>query len=279
MSTTTLTPTPPRTGPPPASDERVTQLRLIRAECTKLFSLRSTRWSLLVAFLAQAGLPVAFAALRMSRWGQLSPHDRATFSSIDGATDGWRLSQLAVGVLGVLVISGEYSTGMIRSSFMAAPKRLPVLWAKLVVFGVVTFVLMLIAAFIAFGGVQAVVSEHHVQQSLGAPGAIRALFGVALFLTVLGMFCTGLGALLRNTAGGIATFVFLMLVLPGLVEILPTSLANTVNKFLPLTAGSNLASVQFDSPHLPPWGGFAVFAGYAALIIAIAGFSMVRRDA
>jgi len=258
---------------------RVTQLRLVRSEWTKLWSLRSTRWSLLVAFVAQAGLPVLFAAVKMSRWGQMSPADRASLNSIDIAGAGWRLSQLAIGVLGVLVISGEYSTGMIRSSLMAAPKRLPVLWAKLGVFAAVTFVTMLIATFISFFGVQAVVSQHHIQHTLSDAGALRVVFGAALFLTVLGTLCTGLGTLLRNTAGGIAAFVFLILVLPGLVEILPTPLNDQVNEYLPSTAGTGIASVTNHGLHLAPWAGLGLFAGYAALAIAAAAVGMLRRDA
>jgi ABC-2 type transport system permease protein len=258
---------------------RVTQLRLVRSEWTKLWSLRSTRWSLLVAFIAQAGLPILFAAIRMSHWGQMSPMDRASFNSIEVSADGWRLSQLAIGVLGVLVISGEYSTGMIRSSVMAVPRRLPVVWAKLAVFAVVTLVLMALATFISFFGVQAVVAEHHVQHTLSDPAALRVLFGTALYLTVLGMLCTGLGTLLRNTAGGIAAFVFLILVLPGLVEILPARTAPIVNKYLPSTAGERIASVNVGHFHMPPWGGLALFAGYAAAVVAAAAAALRCRDA
>jgi ABC-2 type transport system permease protein len=277
MSTATVpSPAVPRRRALP--EGRVTQLRLIRSEWTKLWSLRSTRWSLLVAFLAQAGLPMLFAAIKMSRWGQMSPIDRAGFNSIEVSADGWRLSQLAIGVLGVLIISGEYSTGMIRSSLMAAPTRLPVLWAKLAVFAAVTFVLMTLATFISFFGVQAIVSEHHVQHALSDPGALRVLFGTALFLTVLGMLCTGIGTLVRNTAGGIAAFVFLMLVLPGLVEILPQPTADQVSQDLPSNAGTDIASLTNHGLHLPPWGGLALFAGYAAAIVAVAAVALRRRD-
>ena len=116
--------------------ERVTQAHVIRSEWTKLWSLRSTRWSLLAAVVAQAALGILIAAVQMNRWTHLDPHDRATFDSIDAGVGGYHLAQLAIGVLGVMIISSEYSTGMIRSSFMAVPKRLPVLWAKIGVFSV-----------------------------------------------------------------------------------------------------------------------------------------------
>ena len=103
---------------------RVTQGHVLRSEWTKLWSLRSTRWSLLFAVVAMAGLGVLIAAVSMGRWSHLSPHDRATFDSIDRSLGGYHLAQLAIGVLGVLVISGEYSTGMIRSTLIAVPEPL-----------------------------------------------------------------------------------------------------------------------------------------------------------
>ena len=259
---------------------RVTQARVIRSEWTKLWSLRSTRWSLLAAFIAMAGLGPLVAAVQMSRWTHLDAHERLTYTSLDPAVGGWHLAQLAIGVLGVLVISGEYSTGMIRSSLMAVPRRLPVLWAKTGVFATVSFVLMLVATFISFYAVQAIVTQRHLQHSLGDPGALRVVLGTALFLTLLGVLCVALGALMRNTAGGIALFVFLLFVLPGITAILPSSVADSINPYLPLNAGTTVASVRFDdSHHLSSWGGFAVFAGYAGVAVVLAAIGLRRRDA
>jgi ABC-type transport system involved in multi-copper enzyme maturation permease subunit len=235
---------------------------------------------MLVAFLGQAGLGALIAAIQMGRWDQLAPHDRATYDSINTAVGGWHLAQLAIGVLGVLVITGEYSTGMIRSSLMAAPKRLPVLWGKILVYGTVTLVLMLLASFISFFAVQAIVSQHHVQHSLGYSGALRTVIGAALYMTVLGIMCIGIGGILRNTAGGIATYVALLFVLPGIVAILPTSLNNDISPYLPLNAGTTIASHTFDNPnHLAVWTGFALFVGYTLVAVALAAWSLMRRDA
>ena len=259
---------------------RVTQLRVVRSEWTKLWTLRSTRWSLLVAFVAMAGLGPLIAALQMAHWSHLDPHDRVTYDSINTGVGGYHLAQLAIGVLGVLVISGEYSTGMIRSSLMAAPRRLPVLWAKIAVFAAVTFVIMLVASLISFYGVQSIVTQHHLQHALSDPGALRTVIGSALFLTVLSMLCVGLGGMLRNTAGGIATFAGLLFVLPGISAILPSSVNDAISPYLPLNAGTTVASHSFDnSHHLATWTGFAVFCGYAALAIAGAAVVMLRRDA
>jgi ABC-2 type transport system permease protein len=275
MSTAAVT--APATAPPRG---RVTQGHVLRSEWTKLWTLRSTRWSLLAAVIAMAGLGPLVAAAQMNSWSSLDPHERAVYDSIDTGVGGYHLAQLAIGVLGVLVISGEYSTGMIRSSFIAVPRRLPVLWAKLGVYAAVTFGLMLSASFVSFFAVQAIVRRHHVQHSLGDPHALRAVVGTALFLTVLGMLAVGLGALVRNTAGGIAVFVFLLFVLPGITAILPASLADGINPYLPLNAGFAVATSTFeDSHHLAPWTGFAVFCGQAALTIAVAALGLRRRDA
>jgi ABC-2 type transport system permease protein len=272
MSTTTLSPA--------AFRGRVTQRRVARSEWTKLWSLLSTRWSLLAAVVSMVGVGLIIAAIQMSRWSSRSPHDRARFNSIDVGVSGYHLALLAISVLGVLVISGEYSTGMIRSSLMAVPKRLPVLWAKLGVFCAVTFALMLAATLISFFGVQAIVTSHHVQHDLGDPHALRAVVGTALFLTVLGALGVGLGALVRNTAGGIASLVGLVFVLPGITALLPASIGDTISPYLPLNAGTTVATSTFDTTHhLSTWGGFAVFCAYAAAIITVAALRLARADA
>ena len=269
-----------RPVPVAAPGGRVTLPGVLRSEWTKLWTLRSTRWSLLFAFVAMAGLGPLVAAVQMSRWTQLQPHDRLTYDSINTAVGGFHLAQLAIGVLGVLVISGEYSTGMIRSSLMAVPRRLPVLWAKLIVFALVTFVVMLIASLISFYAVQAIVTQHHVQHALSYPGALRTLIGAALFQTVLGMLCVALGAIMRNTAGGIATFVGLLFVLPGISAILPSSVNNSISPYLPLNAGTTVASHTFDGGnHLSVWGGFGVFCAYTAVAIVLGAITLLRRDA
>jgi ABC-2 type transport system permease protein len=260
---------------------RVTQARLLRSEWTKLWSLRSTRWSLLAAFVAMGAGGIVTAAAAMSQWSHLSAHDRATFDSVDTAVIGLNGAQLAIGVLGVLVMSGEYSTGMIHASLMAAPHRLPVLWAKIGVFAAVTFVLMLLASTISFLAVQLIVSEHHQQHAIGDPGALRVVIGAALFLTLLGVMTIGMGALVRSSAGGIAMFVGVLLIVRLLVKFLPSSIADSVVPFLPGLAGTTVAThTQFEEAHhLSPGGGLAVFCGYAAIAVVAGAVALMRRDA
>ena len=272
----TLTTTAPKRR---AFTGRVTQVHVIRSEWTKLWSLRSTRWSLLFAVIAMAGLGVLIAAVSMGRWSHLSPQDRASFDSIDRSLGGYHLAQLAIGVLGVLVISGEYSTGMIRSSLMAVPRRLPVLWAKIAVFASVTFLLMLASALIAFFTAQSILTEHHVNVTLSHPHALRTLVGTVLFMTVTGILCVALGTIIRSTAGAIATFAGLLFVLPGIVNILPSEIGNSINPYLPSSAGGAIARAVPDPHTLSPWVGFAVYCGYTLFLLALAAYLLVRRDA
>ncbi len=276
MSVTTAPTVPFRNDRP---NERVTLPRVIRSEWTKLWTLRSTRWSLLLAFVAQAGLGPLIAAITMARWSQLSLGDRLSLNVIDRSLGGWHLAQLAIAILGVMTITGEYHTGMIRSSLMAAPKRLPVLWAKLLVFAFVTIVLMVIAAFIGFLGGQAIFTQHHVNVGLSATHALRTVFGAALFTTMTGAMCIALGTIVRRTAGGIAVFVGVFFVLPGLVEILPSSLANAIHPYLPNNAGGAIAQALTDPNTFSAWGGFALFCGYTVATIALAALLLLRRDA
>ena len=261
------------------AQERVTLPRVIRSEWTKLWTLRSTRWSLLLAFVSQAGLGPLIAAIQMARWNQLSFQDRISINVVDHSLGGWHLAQLAVAILGVMTITGEYHTGMIRSSLVAAPKRLPVLWAKLIVFSAVTLVLMLIAAFIGFLAGQEIYTAHHINVGLSAPRALRTIFGAALFTTATGAMCIALGTIVRRTAGGIALFVGVFFVLPGLVEILPSTTADAIHPYLPSSAGGAIAQAVADGNTFSPWGGFALFCGYTVAMIAIAAVLLLRRDA
>jgi hypothetical protein len=258
---------------------RVTQARVAVSEWTKLRSLRSTRWSLLAAILLTIGFPLLFAAVTSSHWGSMSPHDRADRHPLDIALAGVNVSQLAVAVLGVLVITGEYSTGMIRASFGAVPKRLPVLWAKTAVFGVVTFLLVLPSVLIAFFASQAILSRHDILQiSFSHPGVARSVIGGAVYVLLVGIFALGIGAIIRNTAGGIATFAGIFFVLPPLMNVLPASWNHAISKYLPSEAGRQIFSLTHDSNSLSPlWGGL-LFAGYCAAVLALAAVLLVRRD-
>lgn len=256
---------------------RVTQARVAASEWTKLRSVRSTRWSLLAAFLFTVGLAALACAVVSHHYPRMSPREQANFHPLEVNLAGVQLAQLALGVLGVLIITAEYSTGMIRASFTAVPKRLPVLWAKAGVFGVVTFALMLPAVLIAFFVGEAILAGHHIDIGFTAPHVIRVLVGAALYPTVAGLFGLGLGAIVRNTAGGIASFAAIMFVLPPLMNVLPASWNSAASPYLPLQAGEAILSTT-SGGHLSPWVGLALFAGYAAVALAVAALLLVRRD-
>jgi ABC-type transport system involved in multi-copper enzyme maturation permease subunit len=256
---------------------KVTQARVFLSEWTKLRSVRSTRWSLVVAFAATLGVGAIASAVVVNHWPHMQAHDRADFHPLDVNFAGVQLAQLAIGVLGVLVITAEYSTGMIRASFTAVPKRLPVLWGKAVVYGATTLALMLPAVLLSFVIVQAILSRRHIEVAFSAPHVARAVFGAALYLTVVGLFALGLGAIVRNTAGGIAAFAGIMFVLPPLMNVLPTSWNDAASPYLPLAAGEAIMSTTAGN-HLAPWVGLLLFFGYAAAAIAVAAFLLTRRD-
>lgn len=259
--------------------QRVTQARVALSEWTKLRSVRSTRWSLLVTLLLIIGIGILACTVFENRWPHLSPSDRANFHPLGVSLAGVNFGQLAIGVLGVLVITAEYSTGMIRATFSAVPKRLPVLWGKALVFAVVAFVVTLPAVVIVFFAGQAILSGRHINIAFSHPGVLRALIGAPLFLTVMGLFGLGLGAIVRSTAGGISALAGIIFVLPPVLGLLPTSVVNSINPYLPSTAGRALWTIPRDAHTLAPWAGFALFCGYAALSIAIAAVLMRRRDA
>jgi hypothetical protein len=259
---------------------RVTQARVVLSEWTKFVSLRSTRWSLGVGFLLTIAFPIIFAVVTATHWAHMSPSDRAGRHPLDIALAGVNVGQLAFAVLGVLVITGEYSTGMIRSTFIAVPKRLPVLWAKLGVFAVVSFALMLPAVIISFFASQAILAGHHILQiSFGASGVARSVVGGAIYVMLVGIFALGVGAIVRNTAGGIATFAGIFFVLPPLMNVLPTSWNNAISPYLPSEAGRQLFSLHQGTHSLSPLQGGLLMLGYCVAAVAIAAVLLVRRDA
>jgi ABC-2 type transport system permease protein len=256
---------------------RVTQARVALSEWTKLRSVRSTRYSLAAAVLFTIGLAALACAVVAHHYPSMSAHDKADFHPLEVNLVGVQLAQLAIGILGILVITAEYSTGMIRASITAVPKRLPVLWAKALVYGLVTAALMIPAVLITFLVGQAILSRHHINIGFTAPGVARAVIGAALYLTVVGLFGLGLGTIVRNTAGGIATFVAIMFVLPPLMNVLPASWNDAASPYLPLAAGEAIMSTTGGN-HLSPWVGLALFCGYAAAALGVGAVLLVRRD-
>jgi ABC-type transport system involved in multi-copper enzyme maturation permease subunit len=262
---------------------RVTQVRVARSEWTKFRSLRSTRYTLLAGVGGTIAFAVIPALINASRWSRMSVQDKLTFNPLETSLIGVGVAQLAIGVLGVLMITGEYSTGMIRATFCAVPTRLPVLWAKAGVFGAITLILSVPAMLIAFFSAQAILSGHtlfgrDIALSIADPGVARVVLGGALYLTLVGLFGLGLGSLLRNTAAGIGAFAAVLFVIPPLLNVLPASWDDAISPYLPSNAGQ--AIMQFGRPShtLGPWTGLGLFTVYTAATIAAAAILLRRRD-
>lgn len=279
MATTQIAPVarqrllPPQTGRAGFADA-------LRSEFTKIRSTRSTYWTLLALIVVCIGIGALTCAGTASHPQGISP---AGFDATQQSLAGLYVGQLVIAVLGALTITSEYSTGMIRTSLAVQPRRGTVFAAKALVFAAVTLVIGLITSFGSFFVGQAILSgaHAHLSATLGQPNVLRAVIGGALFLTACGMLAYGLGAILRHTAAAISAAIGLLFVLTVLVQFLPHSWQNNVDKWMPALSGSQIWTTKATSgPNMfPAWGGFAVLAGYAAVAI-IAGLVMFRsRDA
>jgi ABC-2 type transport system permease protein len=277
MATTTTAPAAGVALDLPGSAGRVTFAGALRSEFTKIRSVRSTYWTLLAMFVVVVG----FGALA-SFGASHGPHG-PYFDPARQSLAGLYIGQLIIGVLGVLVISSEYSTGMIRTTLTTNPHRGMMIAAKGVVFSVVALVVSLVTSFVAFFLGQAIMSSDHISTTLGSPGVLRAVIGGALFLTACGILAFGLGLLLRHSAAGISATVGLLFVLTILVSFLPQSWQNDVDKWIPALAGGQIwmarAQPPGNTPMFGPWASFAVLCGYAAIAVAAGVILFRRRDA
>ncbi len=261
----------------PRSAGRVTFAGALRSEFTKIRSVRSTYWTLLAMFVVVVG----FGALASTgaAHGPHGPYFDPTRQSLAGLYIG----QLIIGVLGVLVITSEYSTGMIRATLTTNPHRGVMIAAKGVIFTVVALVTSLVTSFAAFFLGQALMSSDHISTTIGSPNVLRAIIGGALFLTACGVLAFGLGLLIRHSAGAIGAVVGLLFVVTILVNFLPQSWQNHVDKWIPALAGGQLWMTAplppGNAPMFGPWTSFAILCGYAAIAVAAAVILFRKRDA
>lgn len=282
MSATTQERTPSTgTGPVPRPQYRVTGLRVLRSEWSKLWTVRSTWITLGLGLLALVGFGT-IAAFRYksltSAGGQMDP-DFADATSVSLTLFGVRFGQLALGVLGVLFAAGEYTTGSIRSTLAAVPRRLPVLWSKAAVYGAVAIVVGLAGAFGGFLVADAVVSGTPAHLGLSGDEVLRSLSGAGLYLALVGVIGIALGVLLRSVAGGISVLVAALLLVPGLVSLLPSSWRADIAQYLPSNAGESLYSLHPATGMLSAGAGALVLLGWTVLALAGAAYRLLRKDA
>jgi ABC-type transport system involved in multi-copper enzyme maturation permease subunit len=252
---------------------------VLRSEWTKLRSVRSTFWALTVTVVLGIGLGAVISAATAHSYAKFSVSQKLSWDPTGVSGAGMALAQLAIAVLGVLAISSEYSSGMIRTSLIAVPKRGRVLAAKSLVFAGVTFVVGEVTTFVAFFVGQALISGHAPHAALGDPGVARAVAGGGLYLAALAVLSVAAGALLRHPAAAIAAMMAVVLVLPLIAEALPDSWRNPVTEFWPTQAGSQLTSVHIAAHSLQPWPGFGVMCLFVVIVYAIAWTLLDRRDA
>lgn len=268
--------TAPGTGLPPAAG-RAGLGGALRSELTKIRSVRSTYWTLLALVAVTVGMGV-LSCIGADNRGAAGPDFDPAFRSLIGLVIG----QLIIAVLGALTITSEYSTGMIRTSLTVQPRRATLFAAKALVFGAVSLVTGLIAAFASFFIGQAVLSGKHLNTTLAQPDVLRAVIGAGLFLALSGLLAFGLGAMLRSSAGAISAATGLLFVLFILSNFLPDSWQVHVDKWIPFNAGSQIwraVPVPAGAHMFSPWTGLGVFAGYAAVAVAAGLVLFLRRDA
>ncbi|MEU4197172.1 hypothetical protein AB0E69_35090 [Kribbella sp. NPDC026611] len=277
---TTVAPPPP-TPVARKQEYRVTGAHVLRSESTKLRSLRST-WITLglgLAFLLAFGI---IAALRyhssLTSGRQLDP-DFADATTLELALFGVPLSQLALGVLGVLITGSEYSTGSIRSTLAAVPRRMPVLWSKATVYGVIALVIAFVGVFVTFLVDSGILTGTPAALTLSSAGVVRCLLGATVYLGLIGVIGVALGALLRSVAGAISTLVGVLMLVPGLVSLLPKSWHHAIQQYLPSEAGQSMYALHHATYTLTPGKGFLVFAAWTALALAAAAWRLMRTDA
>ncbi|HEX4724901.1 MAG TPA: ABC transporter permease [Pseudonocardiaceae bacterium] len=272
MTTTTAPPVPHRPG----------FGHTMVAEWTKIRSVRSTVWSLILLVVLDLGFTVLFTLLTVGEWDRQNAAGRAAVvadptSVILGS--GLQLSQLTVCVLGVIVVASEYTSGMIRASLLAVPRRLPMLAAKALVFGLLIFVLGTAVSFASFA-LGAPILHSKVAVSLSDPGVLRAVIGGGLYLTMLGLFALAIGAIVRHVAAGITVVIGLVLVLAPLAQLLPGTIGKHVHAYLPSEAGRLIGqAVRQSDDLLSPWQGYAVFGAWTAALLIVAAILLNRRDA
>jgi ABC-2 type transport system permease protein len=282
--TTTSAPTAPVVlAPPTAPSAPVGFGRLLRSEWTKIRSVRSTLWSLSAFVVVAIGFSVLVAAVISHDWNTPGNHPNHLRLLTDPTEviygTGFGLGQLAICVLGVMVITTEYSTGAIRASLLAVPKRIPMLAAKSVVWVVLDLVVSAITVFAVFF-LSTSILRSHVSITLSTPGVLKATIGGILYLVVLGLFSLAIGGLIRHTAAAILVVIGVVIVVPPLVGLIPGTIANHVHGYLPTIAGQLVAQTSQQSGDvLSGWQGFGVFCAWTAVLLAACGWLLVRRDA
>ncbi|PZE64152.1 MULTISPECIES: ABC transporter permease [unclassified Curtobacterium] len=286
MSATT-SPTTPST--PMSGSTRLSFPHLVRSEWIKLRSIRSTFWCYAILVVLTIGMAALIGA-NTNSGGQELPTDLANGTFVNANAVGVLLSSLVVGVLGVLIITGEYGTGQVRSTFTADPRRTGVILAKATVLAIATFVVSAVATWIGVLISLPLLAGNGVEPELGDPSVFLPILGSSVFLTLLALLAYGIGLLVRSSAGGIAITLGLLLVVPGVLALMSGLMKvdwpMDIAAFLPDSAGGQLYAYSYDGAStvdnsgvvLNGWGGFGVLAAEVLVVGGLALTLARRRD-
>jgi ABC-2 type transport system permease protein len=250
---------------------------VLRSEWCKLRSVRSTAWTLAAAVAFNVA---AAAVLGIVLPGHLSIPQKEAIDSVRVSLGGLHLSQVAIGLLGVLAVTSEYTTGMIRATLAAVPQRRLLLAAKALVLTAAALATGITASFAAYLLFQALLpAGDPMRVTLAGPGVVRAVTGAGLYLAALALLGFGLGAVIRSSAGAVAALLGLLFVPTLLAALLPASWQHALSPYLPMNAGEAIYITHPQPDALAPWAGFGVFCGYAAAALAAGLVLIARRDA
>ncbi len=252
---------------------------VVRSEWTKFRSVRSTYWTFLVAVVLGIGLAALVSGISANHY-RTDLTVRIGWDPVQRSIrPEWFLAQLAFAVLGVMTVTSEYSTGMIRTSLSAVPRRLRMMLAKLLVFAVSAAVVGEIISVIAFTLGQALIHGKAPSASFSQPGVIRVVLGSGLYLVLMGLLGSAFAVLVRHAAAGIALVVGILFILPGIAQALPTSWSQPIEKYWPTNAGQQLMNIRPEPHALGAWSGLADFVLFVVVVGAISLYVLERRDA
>jgi ABC-type transport system involved in multi-copper enzyme maturation permease subunit len=257
------------------ASEPFTLTTAVASEWIKFRTLRSTLAVLGAAVVGMFGIALIVAY----NTRHITPNIQADDHVASSTMQGYYLGQLLIGALGVLFVTGEYNTGMIRSTFAAVPTRIPVLWAKLIVFVVVTAVSMIAICLVGFLAAQALISNYRVGYSLTDPGVLRVVIGTGVYLTLIGVIGAMIGWIVRSTPGALVAYIAVILVLPILFGTVLGTWGKDIAQFMPGEAGGSFVRTIREPNTLTPWAGLGVLASWAVVGIIVAMVELRRRDA
>ena len=253
----------------------------LASEWIKLRSVRSTYLALAAAAVAAVALGylITHYVAVTTNWATLSSHAKAEWDPVSYSLGGLAIAQLAFGTLGVLVISSEHATGLIRTTVAATPRRRAVLAAKAAVAGAVTLAAGEATAFAAFLAGQQALSAKHLQVTLADPGVARGVLAAGLYLAIITLTGLGLGGVIRHTAGAIAALFALVFLIPQVIHAMPAPWPTRIGKYMLDNAGQQMTALHGAPGYFPPGPSLIVCLSYPAAALAAAAILITLRDA